>query len=252
MSYREGGYKRPAWIGIIVAVGLGLWFFGPALTDAGRRTRLSTPAGFEAEMMSDPESGELFKTMKVTNPEELRGFVETGAGKMKEGATPEEMRDYTRQFMISILRDQPQRIAVAPHDDLVAAVTAQSQLFEKVRASDIVACAKMAATGSAPGASPSLQPAITAAAVVRLRVAAAGRDHPQTNTARITTDDIQALVTRMRENGLSGGDTTLFTSSNIAAASPQSQCEITYQSYHAALSLPADQGDRVMRWLIGP
>lgn len=252
MSYREGSYKRPAWIGIVVAAALVWWFFGSGISDAGRRARMSRPAGFEAEMMKDPDSGELYKTLKGTNPEEWRGFVEAGAGKMAQGASTAEMRDDTRRFMISILRNQAQRIAVAPHDDLVAAVTAQSHLFEKVRASDVMACAKMAATGSAPGASPALQPAITAAALVRLRAAAAGRDHPQANTAKATAEDVRALVTRMRENGLSGSDTTLFTTSGIAAASPQSQCEITYQSYHAALALPPDQGDRVMRWLIGP
>jgi hypothetical protein len=253
MSYRQSSYKRPAWIGIGVAVALLVWFFGPALSDAAKRVRLSRPAAFEAEMMSDPDAGELFKTIKVTNPDELRAFVQTGANKMREGASTEEMRAYTRQFMISILREQPRQISLAPHDDLVAAVTAQSQMFEKVRATDVAACAKMAATGSGEGAPASLKPAILAAAMTRLRVAAAGRDHPQAGPVKVTADDGRALVALMRKDGLSEGDATLFmTSINPASAPPQSLCDITYHSYRAALELPRDQGDRVMRWLIGP
>jgi hypothetical protein len=111
----------------------------------------------------------------------------------------------------------------------------------------------MAATGSEAGAPAALHPAFVAAAVTRLRVAAAGRDHPQANTVSVTAGDAHALVALMRKDGLSEADATRFTTANNPHATPpQSLCDITYHSYRAALELPRDQGDRVMRWLIGP
>lgn len=253
MSYREGSYKRPAWIGIVVAAVLGLWFFGPGLSNAGKRARLSTPAGFEAEVLNDPEAGELFKTLKVTNPDEVRTYVETGAQKMGQGATDAEISAYSRRFMLSILRDVPRRLAAAPHDDLVAAVQAQSDLLDKARASDPATCAQLASTGSAAGAGPALQSLVLSAAIVRLRGAAAGRDHPQPGTGKVTAGDVRALAALMQKNGLSESDANLFlTSDSLAGLPPQSQCDITYHSYRDTLALPKDQGDRVMRWLVDP
>lgn len=249
---RGGGSKWVALIGILAIAALALWLLWPTITDAIKHERISTPAGYEAELMTNPATGELFKTIKQTNPAEFQAFVTRGAELVKDGASERATEGYARQFMITILRDQPKLLAAAPHDELLKAVNAQAEMIGKARAADMATCAELASTGVAKHAGADLQPAIDKAAIVRLHTAAAGRDHPVPIT-RASVSDRDALIAVMRKNGLSESDAILFTTVANAASAPQrSQCEIVYQSYRAALALPKDQGDRVMRWLIGP
>jgi len=253
MSYNQGTYKRPAWIGITVAVVLGLWFFGGPLRNAGERARLSGPAGFEAELLRDPQAGELFKTIKTTNPEEMADFVEVGARMMARGASREEMAAHTVRLMQMLQRDVPTQLAVAPHAELVAAVRAQAAMMEKARATDVASCASLASTGAFDGAHSELRASTTATSIARLRAAAAGRDHPQAGAGKLTAEDVRMLSATMRKNGLGESDVETFnTATDMRGTPPRALCDITYHSYRAVLEMPEAAGDRLMRWMLGP
>ncbi|MES2445105.1 MAG: hypothetical protein V4574_19955 [Pseudomonadota bacterium] len=255
MSYREGGYRRSGWIGAVVAIVLVAWFFGPSLNRAGERARVSTPEGFETEMLSDPKNAPMLKPMKETHPEEMRAFAEQGAQHIREGATPDQMTAYNRQFLMGASRRQIERLARAPHPDLVAVTQASARVMEKLRATNVATCGAFAAAGmlDTEGLASDLRQAVNDLNATRWRAAAAGRDHPQAPPAQVTAADAQALAAGMRQDGLGESDVQLFLNSDdVTGAPPKSQCDIAYHMYRVMLTLPEGPGDRLMRWTFGP
>ena len=253
MSNRDRGYRgNPWWVGAIVAVGLLLWFLRPGF-DQGRLDTASSPEGIEKASLAHPQNGRLFAAIKESYPDEMRAFV-ADVGERVRRHTPEaQMTAGNERYMLAAQTRHKPELLRAPPESLAAMGATEIRLVEAMRASTPALCAHYGSTGLQPTdvIPPKIHALVIDLGIARWPATAAGRDHPaKPGPSNIAPQDGAALLAAMRKDGMSAEDIKRFQTGAMASAPAATQCDGIYHLVRGVHALPADQGDRITRWLL--
>lgn len=253
MAYQTGGNLRYLWwMGGIVAAGLLLWFIRPMFDKNGFKA-FTASNSIENQLLAHPKNGRLFAAIKEAYPDEMRAFVADASERVRLHTPPEQMTAGNERFMAAAQARHKPELLRAPPESLTAMGAAEIRLVEAMRASAPTLCAHYGSTGlqSTDVIPPKIHALVLDLGIARWRASAAGRDHPaKPGQAKISPEDGAALLAAMRKDGMSAGDIKLFQTGTMASASDETQCDGVYHLVRAVRALPAEQGDRITRWLL--
>ncbi|MEO7690554.1 MAG: hypothetical protein ABIS51_14830 [Sphingomonas sp.] len=251
MAYRESGYRgNPAWVGIVVF----LLMLGWCVARTGGGHARVSPETVATELTSNPEGGSVFKAIGESFPKDMDRLTADLSNRANSGADQQTLATITRDFVADLSRQHRNDLANTPHPNLAAIEQAQFALIDYLRGTSPQLCAKFDASGVTLDELPAgeARQRLAALLAAQWRGMGAGRDAPVArNTATFAQSDKQALLAAMRRDGLSSPE---YTALKIRAAagsiSPEIGCGIAVHTIRAIQALPADQGDRVMGWLV--
>lgn len=253
MSYSQGSYRRPAWIGVVVALGLLVWFCGPALR-APRTAKVTNVEDVERALFAGPDTGRLYKTIQRTHPDEFDRMTREVLRRSRAGETPAQIDEAIIAFLTEVAHRYQLDMAEAPSHYFAAYRAAEIGVMEKLQAGDVKLCATYVMTGSVrvpDGLMGSKSPLVDLN-VARWKAMAAGRDTP---VARKQVDppqsDWRLVEDGMRAAGVKPATIAAFFDEKVAAGLPAvEQCAGGLGFARAVHALPREHADRVYAFLV--
>ena len=254
MSYRDSstGYKGVTY-GAGAMITLGLGFVLHTCSTVASMGPPATPAAVEEQMVSDPRTGLLFRTIKRTYPDEFDAIRDDVASRAKAGATESELKLLVRDDLMQAAQRHQQDILQAPHQQFAAYRRAEITIVEAIRSTNPQLCARYVMQGSLAVDEGQPFPKDQAIEFQRLswEAEASGRDTPAHRViAKPGPADVRALLAGMTANGLSQQQLHSFSATGaMQLATPDDQCRIGLAFLHAVNDLPGDHGDSVYAFI---
>ena len=243
--------EDPAWAVWASSIGLVCVLVGLVFAVPQIATLLPIPLSPEQladkELLEDPESGVVVRTIKLTYPDEFANLKRLVTDLHRRGAGPGELRMSVRDFMESALARHRDEIAQAPHDALASYRQAELRLYERLKEYSPEMCAD---TRSGPlPADLETRDLMINASVLLWKAAAAGRDQPVGRIIGIHSDaDRLAIRKAMLAVGLTEAD--FQDMPNLQTASAATQCRVGLLILHSIDKLPPEMGDRIYAQIV--
>lgn len=251
MSYTDGGYRRPAWIPVVVGLALVFVFFRPS--SCTQRVALTTPEGVERVLFEDPETSPLYKAIQRTYPEEFEGLKTDIIRRAKAGEATEQLSESVLTYVIEAGKRHRHDLAQAPHAAFDKYRSTEIRMIEAFKAADADLCATYMVKGAVRGPSVSNIPH---AVLIDFRIAswegnAAGRDHPVNRPiVQPTVADWRRVEQDMVKRGATPAMANAFLRGTISTANTADQCATGLTYSYVMNELPPEKADAMYAYLV--
>lgn len=213
MSYNErpDGYKGVKY-GVVAMSLLGIAFLlklSGGLAGILGGLPPMTPLAAQAQLLNDPQSGPLFKTLQKTYPSEFEGLTNELARRGAEFQSNQDIVSGGRAYLLAAMKRHLGEIAQAPHAALSAYRKAEIAAMGALQTDDDASCAAYFATGiiNLPKATPAVKTAMKEFQVETWTTAAAGRDQPVKRAiAKPGVEDVKAIASSAADAGSNRDD----------------------------------------------
>lgn len=261
MSYRGGESDEPknTPLGLLLKLGAFAVAFivAKAIVSGGFAfvERKSTqPANVERIVQANPDLAAMYGPLKEFFPGKYNEVIAHVAELARSGASEQEISAYTfnasRQFVTSHMDD----IAGASTDTLVQIAKLHSDIASALANESKTACAEFGMTGVNQSTAASLSKTtlgrFSNGAGLMFRAAHEGTVSPINRGKELSEEDAKALITAVRDTGLSDDKVEVLFSERVSQASVPDQCRMTVALYEAVASLPAEQSARITAFLL--
>lgn len=244
MAYldEESPLSEKVIIGVIITAACSVvWKYTPVKEMLFNTTM--TPAATERAMMNNPNTAPLFQEMKADFPEDFSRLVAQYSNSLRTNEAEAIREENGSAFLKDFIASKVDAIAHAPDSALVDVAIAQSTFARQAQKSNVPVCAAYATTGLSLSQAKKMnldeQTALAAISRYILIAAHEGETAPMSRDRDApSATDQQALATKVRSFGLTGGLERLLTSPEaVASASEREQCDlgVLFSSATAAL-----------------
>ncbi|MBO9711366.1 hypothetical protein [Sphingomonas sp.] len=250
--------EDPAWLFWLSLVGL-LALIGGVIAAAPMIAKLapappSPEVRVEKMLLEDGESGDVYRTVKRTFPEDFSQIVMVAANALRQG-TPEPMlAPVIRQALAQAEARHRAQLMQAPHDPLAAFRAAEIRLVQYFHEKDPELCARYVATGRVTITD---RTDLSTDALDDMRIAAweayaAGRDKPAGRVIREPDMSVWRTIAKsMQSEGVSEAEVDALLSGRGFAMLPEmAQCQTGIEFFRAIQKLPPDRSDAVSAFLL--
>lgn len=256
MSYRSGGYKSP-FIGVGVVVGaLVALFFGLrglALVFNANGIGVQTPQSVEKMLFANADTGEIYRTLKRTYPQEYDALTADILRHLKAGESYAKVDQMIATELHEAERNNRKDMVQSPDDRLDAFRRAEIKIVEMLRDTDPGLCATYVMTGQVRTRSPGpFTKPLVAYRITALEAAAAGRDHPAgRKIAAPTAPEVRELARMMVLHGATEHQVQSFLVGTAGVQlSTVDQCQVGLYFYRTVDDMAAGQGDKLYAYLL--
>ena len=165
-----------------------------------------TPLAAQAQLLKDPQSGSLFKTLQETYPSEFSGLTNELARRGAEFQSKQDIVNGGRAYLLAAMKRHLGEIGQAPHAPLSDYRKAEIATLQALQSDDVASCAAYFETGviNLPKATSAVRTAMTEFQIKTWTTAAAGRDQSVKRAiAKPSLEDVKAsasLATQVGSN----------------------------------------------------
>lgn len=168
-----------------------------------------TPLAAQAQLLDDPQSGPLFKTLQKTYPREFDGLANELARRGAEFQSNQDIVSGGRAYLLAAMKRHLGEIEQAPHSFLSDYRKAEIATLQALQTDDAASCAAYFETGSVnlPKATSAVRTAMTEFQIKTWTTAAAGRDQSVKRTiAKPGVEDVKAIASKATQAGSNRDD----------------------------------------------
>lgn len=250
--------EDPAWLVWLSLLGLVLLLGGVFVSLPRIAALLPKPeapdARIERELLSSPEGGPLYRTIKRAYPEEFRKLVADAAAHVEFGQLSDEGASVLEQDLLDAQRRHQKDLIQAPHADFAAYRAARIKFLTSLRALAPDLCARFERAGTihSEEGSDGVHATVFDFNTATWASLAAGREHPTNRAVREpSNDDFRRIDAALVEAGFSRMQIDGFYKGQQAELlSDADQCDIALDFHRAVDALPGDRADAYFAWLV--
>lgn len=253
MSYtdRADGYKGGLTYGAIgVGVLAALWLLGTC-SNLAKTLPPTTTLDAEQQLLNDPQSGEVFRTIKRTYPAEFDGLKNEIAQRGAQFQSRQDIAEAGRAFLIAAMKRHLGDMVQAPHAALADYRKAEITSIKALQAGDIAACASYFSTGviNLPDAAQDVKSALVNFQIKSWTTEAAGRDQPAGRTvSKPAVQDLRTIAAGAAGLGSTESDVNnLFSGVRMA---DKAQCTAGLALVQGIDALPDAKADNFTAFLM--
>lgn len=210
-----------------------------------------TPLAAQAQLLNDPQSGPLFKTLQKTYPKEFDGLTNELAQRGAEFQSNQDIVNGGRAYLLAAMKRHLSEIAQAPHAALSDYRKAEITSLRALQTDDIPACAKYFSTGviNLPKSTPAVKTAMQDFQIKSWTTEAAGRDQPAKRAiSKPTAQDVAAIASGAARSGSSQSDVGNLL--NGAPMPDKAQCAAGLALMEGIDALPNAKADNFTAFLV--
>jgi hypothetical protein len=257
MSYRDkessiessGFGKKLLGIGAFILA----FILAKALVGGGldfARQKSTTPASVERELSSNPTFAAYTQPLKKHFPSDYDRLISEFAEMARAGASRQEISAHAFNSSSQFINTHRRAITAASTETLVQVAIAHADLAAALASASITACAQWGFAGFGPNTVDSLPTSLAGsfAEPARLLVVAAheGRSGKVKRDAELSDQDVDALFSELKAQGLSDDQLESLFSGKANDADVAEQCKMTVALYGGMAKLPSEQSARAI------
>jgi len=168
-----------------------------------------TPLAAQSQLLNDPQSGPLFKTLQKTYPSEFDGLTNELARRGAEFQSKQDIVSGGRAYLLAAMKRHLGEIGEAPHASLSDYRKSEIAALQALQIDDAASCAAYFTTGviNLPKATSAVKTAMTEFQIKTWTTAAAGRDQSVKRTvAKPGVEYVKAIMSRAAQVGSNQDD----------------------------------------------
>jgi hypothetical protein len=252
MSYNErpDGYKGVKY-GVGAMAVLGIAFAVKMCSGTIGGLPPSTPLGAEQALLNDPQSGELFATIKRTYPQEFDGLKTEISNRGAEFQSNQDITNGARAFLLAAMKRHLGEIAQAPHAALSDYRKAEITSIRALQAGNVAACAGYFSTGTINlrEGTPEMKGAMKGFQIKSWTTEAAGRDQPvKRDVSKPAAKDVATIVAGAVQSGSTTEDVNNLL--NDMTMSDKARCGAGLALMEGIDALPDVKADNFTAFLV--
>jgi len=210
-----------------------------------------TPLAAQAQLLNDPQSGPLFKTLRKTYPNEFDGLTNEIARRGSEFQSNQDIVSGGSAYLRAAMKRHLGEIAQAPHAALSDYRKAEIATVQALQTDDTVSCAGYFATGviNLPKATSAVKTAMTDFQIKTWTTAAAGRDQSVKRAiAKPGVQDVKAIASSAAQAGSNQDDVVKLLTGT--ALPDKAQCGAGLALLQGIDALPDARADNFTAFMI--
>ena len=242
---------------ILTAAGvMAILLFGIAVANGIADTTLSRfeAPTFELESelkkmeKTEPEITQGFKVIRENYPEDYDIFVNRINEMVRSGSPENKVKEEIFALVQNFMASKRADLASAPAEDVRKVIVKNIEFFRHLSVTSEEQCAQISIEGYQPGTrlSPTTRRIMAQAGVAAIEAAAAGRDGARAPVGASTSQDWEAVLVAMKNNGVSESGIEYFLNGTYATLDNGERCALGVAFYESIADIPPDSAQRIL------